>query len=160
VGYVVGGGGEEQDKGLARGRSLTCYSWTNIIRQIYLPLTQFTEKQKHITIRPCHLKECAADETVKLLPISNSYEVADIGNKALEMFYRLKQFFVGRIRSSEFILTWTMFIINSNMTAGMLVHVSRYSNAPCCADKDTPLSCLFPVATRHDRLSRSLENSP
>jgi hypothetical protein len=34
------------------------------------PMPQFTEKQKHIPIRMCHLKECCADGLVHLYPVS------------------------------------------------------------------------------------------
>ena len=48
-------------------------------------LPQFTERQKHIPIRICHLKECAADGRIDLRPISTRSELADIGTKALAL---------------------------------------------------------------------------
>jgi hypothetical protein len=44
---------------------------------------QFTEKQKHIPIRICHLKECCANGMVELRPVPTRHELADIGTKAL-----------------------------------------------------------------------------
>ena len=44
---------------------------------------QFSEKQKHIPIRICHLKECCADGMVELRPVPTRNELADIGTKAL-----------------------------------------------------------------------------
>ena len=46
-------------------------------------MPQFTEKQKHIPIRMCHLKECCAEGLVHLYPVSTRNELADIGTKAL-----------------------------------------------------------------------------
>ena len=43
----------------------------------------FSEKQKHIPIRVCHLRECCKDRMVELRPIGTKFEVADIGTKAL-----------------------------------------------------------------------------
>ena len=47
-------------------------------------MPQFTEKQKHIPICMCHLKECCAEGLVQLYPMSTKNELADIGTKALE----------------------------------------------------------------------------
>ena len=38
-------------------------------------LPQFTERQKHILIRICHLKECAANKLVELRPIPTRNEL-------------------------------------------------------------------------------------
>jgi len=38
-------------------------------------LPQFTERQKHIPIRICHLKECAANKLVELRPIPTRNEL-------------------------------------------------------------------------------------
>ena len=46
-------------------------------------LPQFTEKQKHIPIRICHLKECCAEQMVELHPVDTKNQLADIGTKAL-----------------------------------------------------------------------------
>jgi len=43
----------------------------------------FSEKQKHIPIRVCHLRECCSNKIVELRPIGTKFEVADIGTKAL-----------------------------------------------------------------------------
>jgi len=42
----------------------------------------FSEKQKHIPIRVCHLRECCSNKIVELRPIGTRFEVADIGTKA------------------------------------------------------------------------------
>ena len=44
---------------------------------------QFSEKQKHIPIRICHLKECCADGMIELRPVPTRNELDDIGTKAL-----------------------------------------------------------------------------
>ncbi len=49
-------------------------------------MPQFTEKQKHIPIRMCHLKECCAEGLVQLYPVSTKNELADLGTKALGEF--------------------------------------------------------------------------
>ena len=61
-------------------------------------MPQFTEKQKHIPIRICHLKECCTDGMVELWPVSTRNELADIGTKALtqEPFDRLNSVLMGR----------------------------------------------------------------
>ena len=41
----------------------------------------FSEKQKHIPIRVCHLRECCSNKMVELRPIGTRFEVADIGTK-------------------------------------------------------------------------------
>ena len=63
-------------------------------------MPQFTERQKHIPIRICHLKECCAEKLVELLPVSTKNEIADIGTKALgeDAFYRLRAVAMGRVR--------------------------------------------------------------
>ena len=38
-------------------------------------LPQFTERQKHIPIRICHLKECATDKLIELRPIPTRNEL-------------------------------------------------------------------------------------
>jgi len=43
----------------------------------------FSEKQKHILIQDCHLRECCSNKMAKLRPIGTRFEVADIGTKAL-----------------------------------------------------------------------------
>jgi hypothetical protein len=43
----------------------------------------FSEKQKHIPIRVCHLRECCSNKMIELRPIGTRFEVADIGTKAL-----------------------------------------------------------------------------
>ena len=70
-------------------------------------MPQFTEKQKHIPIRMCHLKECCADGLVHLYPISTRNELADIGTKALEedAFMRIKSVITGKVRLSAILST-------------------------------------------------------
>ena len=65
-------------------------------------MPQFTEKQKHIPIRICHLKECCDDKMVQLRPVATYNELADIGTKALALpaFNRLKQVINGQISFS------------------------------------------------------------
>ena len=65
--------------------------------------TQFTEKQKHIPIRICHLKECCDDGMVELRPVATSNQLADIGTKALPLpaFNRLKEVISGRVSFSS-----------------------------------------------------------
>jgi hypothetical protein len=62
-------------------------------------LPQFTEKQKHIPVRLCNLKECCAEKMVRLEPVPTKSELADIGTKALAQpaFERLKPVLLGRI---------------------------------------------------------------
>ena len=43
----------------------------------------FSEKQKNILIRVCHLRKCCSNKMVDLRPICTRFEVADIGTKAL-----------------------------------------------------------------------------
>ena len=66
-------------------------------------MPQFTEKQKHIPIRVCHLKECCDDKLVQLRPVATYNELADIGTKALPLpaFNRLRQVLSGRISFSS-----------------------------------------------------------
>jgi len=42
-----------------------------------------SEKQKHIPIRVCHLRECCSNKMVELRPSGTRFEVADIGTNAL-----------------------------------------------------------------------------
>ena len=66
-------------------------------------LPQFTERQKDIPIRICHLKECAADGLVELRAIPTRHELADIGTKALAFpcFQRLKEVLIGKVRWTD-----------------------------------------------------------
>ena len=66
-------------------------------------MPQFTEKQKHIPIRICHLKECCDDGMVELSPVATSNQLADIGTKALPLpaFNRLKEVISGRVSFSS-----------------------------------------------------------
>ena len=66
-------------------------------------MPQFTEKQKHIPIRICHLKECCDDGMVELRPVSTANQLADIGTKALPQaaFNRLKEVIAGRMSFSS-----------------------------------------------------------
>ena len=62
-------------------------------------LPQFTERQKHVPSRICHLKECAADKLVELRPIPTCNELVDIDTKALAFpcFQRLKDVLIGKV---------------------------------------------------------------
>ena len=66
-------------------------------------LPQFTEKQKHIPIRICHLKECCAERLVELHPVDTKNQLADIGTKALAQpaFERLKSVLFGKIKFAD-----------------------------------------------------------
>ena len=70
-------------------------------------MPQFTEKQKHIPIRMCHLKECCAEGLVQLYPVSTRNELADIGTKALgeDAFMRIKSVITGKVRLSAILST-------------------------------------------------------
>jgi len=63
-------------------------------------LPQFSERQKYIPIRICHLKISAADGLIDLRPISTRHELADIGTKALAFpcLQRLKDVLLGKVR--------------------------------------------------------------
>jgi hypothetical protein len=66
-------------------------------------LPQFTEKQKHIPIRICHLTECYTERMVELQPADTKNELADIGTKALAQsaFERLKSVLFGKIKFAD-----------------------------------------------------------
>ena len=66
-------------------------------------LPQFTEKQKHIPIRICLLKEYCVERIVELNPVDNKNQLVDIGTKALSqpVFERLKSVLFGKIRFSD-----------------------------------------------------------
>ena len=59
----------------------------------------FSERQKHIPIRICHLKECRREGMVELRPISTKFQLADIGTKALPapVFQPLRDTILGKI---------------------------------------------------------------
>ena len=81
-------------------------------------MPQSTEKQNHIPIRMCHLKECCAEGLVNLYPVSTKNELADIGTTALgleEAFMRIQSVISGKTRLSVIVSTdpnldriWTM----------------------------------------------------
>ena len=66
-------------------------------------MQQFTEKQKHIPIRICHLKECCDDGTVEPRPVATSNQLADVGTEALPFpaFNRLREVIAGRVSFSS-----------------------------------------------------------
>ena len=66
-------------------------------------MPQFSEKQKHIPIRICHLKECCDDGMVDPRNVDTTNEVADIGTKALGLpaFTRLKTILSGQVPFSS-----------------------------------------------------------
>jgi transposase InsO family protein len=70
-------------------------------------MPQFTEKQKHLPIRICHLKECCTEGMVQLWPVSTVNELADVGTKALSQvpFDRLNSVLMGRQRMSALLAT-------------------------------------------------------
>jgi len=43
----------------------------------------FSEKEKHIPIRVCHLHECCLNKMIEIRPIGTRFEVVDIRTKAL-----------------------------------------------------------------------------
>jgi hypothetical protein len=59
----------------------------------------FSERQKHIPIRICHLKECRREGMVELRPISTKFQLADIGTKALPapVFQPLRDTILGKM---------------------------------------------------------------
>ena len=63
----------------------------------------FSERQKHIPIRMCHLKECCAEKLVELRPISTKFQLADIGTKALPVatFVLLRDVILGKTTFSS-----------------------------------------------------------
>lgn len=75
-------------------------------------MPQFTEKQKHIPIRICHLKECCAEGMVELWPVSTKNEMADIGTKALgtDAFGHIKPVIFGQRPLSSVMATDPNFI--------------------------------------------------
>jgi hypothetical protein len=66
-------------------------------------LPQFTEKQKHIPIRVCHLKEYCTEWLVELNPVDTKNQLADIGTKSLtqSVFERLKSVLFGKIKFAD-----------------------------------------------------------
>jgi len=63
----------------------------------------FSEKQKHIPIRVCHLRECCSNKMVELRPIGMRFEVADIGTKVLPepAFVMLRNVLLGLTTLSD-----------------------------------------------------------
>jgi len=63
----------------------------------------FSEKQKHIPIRVCHLCECCSFKTVELRLIGTRFEVTDIGTKALPepAFIMLRNVLLGLTAFSD-----------------------------------------------------------
>jgi hypothetical protein len=69
-------------------------------------LPQFTEKQKRIPISICHLnflKDCCAEQMVKLHPVDTKNQLADVGTKALAqpVFERLKSALFDKFKFSD-----------------------------------------------------------
>ena len=64
---------------------------------------QFTEKQKRIPIRIGHLKDCCAEQMVKLHPVDTKNQLDDVGTKALAqpVFERLKSALFGKFKFSD-----------------------------------------------------------
>jgi hypothetical protein len=63
----------------------------------------FRERQKHIPIRVCHLKECCDEGIVELRHIGTKYQLADIGTKALPApaFLPLRDVILGKVSFSD-----------------------------------------------------------
>jgi hypothetical protein len=63
----------------------------------------FSERQKHIPIRVCHLKECCDEGIVELRHIGTKYQLADIGTKALPApaFLPLRDVILGKVSFSD-----------------------------------------------------------
>ncbi len=63
----------------------------------------FSECQKHIPIRICHLKECCDEGIVELRHIGTKYQFADIGTKALPtpVFLPLRDAILGKVSFSD-----------------------------------------------------------
>ena len=66
-------------------------------------LPQFTEKQKRIPIRIGHLKDCCAEQMVKLHPVDTKNQLDDVGTKALAqpVFERLKSALFDKFKFSD-----------------------------------------------------------
>ncbi len=63
----------------------------------------FSERQKHIPIHICHLKEYCDEGIVELRHIGTKYQLADIGTKALPapVFLPLRNVILGKVSFSD-----------------------------------------------------------
>ncbi len=63
----------------------------------------FSERQKHIPIRVCHLKECCDEGIVVLRHIETKYQLTDIGTKDLPalVFLPLRDVILGKVSFSD-----------------------------------------------------------
>jgi hypothetical protein len=63
----------------------------------------FSERQKHIQIRVCHLKEYCYEGIVELRHIGTKYQLADIGTKTLPApdFLPLRNVILGKVSFSD-----------------------------------------------------------
>ena len=63
----------------------------------------FSERQKHIPIRVCHLKECCDEGIVELRHIGTKFQLADIGTKVLTApsFLTLRDVILGKVSFSD-----------------------------------------------------------
>jgi hypothetical protein len=63
----------------------------------------FSERQKHIPIRTCHLKECCDEGIVELRHIGTKYQLTDIGTKTLPapVFLPLRDVILGKVSFSD-----------------------------------------------------------
>ena len=66
-------------------------------------MSVFSERQKHIPIRICHLKECCDEGIVELRHIGTKYQLTDIGTKALPapVFLPLRDVILGKVSFSD-----------------------------------------------------------
>jgi hypothetical protein len=66
-------------------------------------MTVFSERQKHIPIRVCHLKEYCDEGIVDLRHIGTKYQLADIGTKVLPApaFLPLRDVILGKVSFSD-----------------------------------------------------------
>jgi hypothetical protein len=63
----------------------------------------FSQRQKQIPIRVCHVKECSDEGLVELRHIGTKYQLADIGTKALlaPAFVPLRDVILGKVSFSD-----------------------------------------------------------
>jgi hypothetical protein len=63
----------------------------------------FIERQKHIPIRVCHLKECCDEGIVEFRHIGTKYQLADIGTKTFpaSVFLPLRGVILAKVSFSD-----------------------------------------------------------
>jgi hypothetical protein len=66
-------------------------------------MSVFSERQKHISIRVCHLKECCNEGIVELRHVGTKYQSVDIGTNPLpaHVFVPWRDVIVGKVSFSD-----------------------------------------------------------